>query len=159
MRNINILCVGRLKEDYLRAACAEYEKRLSAFCRIRVVEVDEYRLPALPSPARIAQGLEAEGKALLSRCGGGLLVALCIEGQALSSPAFAKRLQAAAVDGVSQADFLIGGSFGLSDEVKARANLRLSMSPMTFPHQLARVLLLEQLYRACQINAGGKYHK
>ncbi len=160
MRNMTLLCVGRLKEAYLRDACAEYAKRLGAFCRLSVVEVEEERLPDNPSPAQIEAGLRAEGKRLLARVpSGGAVVALCIEGKEMDSPAFAAALDRLAVDGVNAVAFVIGGSWGLSEEVKAAARLRLSLSPMTFPHQLARVLMLEQLYRAMQISGGGKYHK
>ncbi len=160
MRSVTVLCVGKLKEKYWRDAVAEYEKRLSAFCRLTVVEVDEERLPESPSPAQIAHTLQAEGKRLLARIPQGAAVyALCIEGRELSSPALAETLDRLAVDGCSHTVFIIGGSWGLSDEVKAAARLKLSMSPMTFPHQLARVMLLEQIYRAAQISSGGKYHK
>ena len=160
MRSVTVLCVGKLKEKYWRDAVAEYEKRLSAFCRLSVVEVDEERLPESPSPAQIAQTLQAEGKRLLARVPqGAAIYALCIEGKELSSPALAESLDRLAVDGCSHTVFIIGGSWGLSDEVKAAARFRLSMSPMTFPHQLARVMLLEQIYRAAQISSGGKYHK
>lgn len=160
MRSVTVLCVGKLKEKYWRDAVAEYEKRLSAFCRLSVVEVEEERLPESPSPAQIAQTLQAEGKRLLARVPqGAAIYALCIEGKELSSPALAESLDRLAVDGCSHTVFIIGGSWGLSDEVKAAARLKLSMSPMTFPHQLARVMLLEQIYRAAQISSGGKYHK
>ena len=160
MLNITIACVGKLKESYLRDACAEYAKRLSAFCRLQIAEVDEERLPDKPSDAQIAAALAAEGKRLLARVpAGAALIALCIEGKEMSSPELARRLEQLAVSGTSHVVLMIGGSWGLSDEVKNSAALRLSMSPMTFPHQLARVMLLEQLYRAMQISAGGKYHK
>ena len=160
MLNITIACVGKLKESYLRDACAEYAKRLSAFCRLQIAEVEEERLPDKPSDAQIAAALAAEGKRLLARVpAGAALIALCIEGKEMSSPELARRLEQLAVSGTSHVVLMIGGSWGLSDEVKNSAALRLSMSPMTFPHQLARVMLLEQLYRAMQISAGGKYHK
>ncbi len=160
MRSVTVLCVGKLKEQYWRDAVAEYEKRLSAFCRLAVVEVEEERLPESPSPAQIAQTLQAEGKRLLARVPQGAAVyALCIEGRELSSPALAETLDRLTVDGCSHTVFIIGGSWGLSDEVKTAARMKLSMSPMTFPHQLARVMLLEQIYRAAQISSGGKYHK
>ena len=160
MLNITIACVGKLKESYLRDACAEYAKRLSAFCRLQIAEVEEERLPDKPSDAQIAAALAAEGKRLLARVpAGAALIALCIEGKEMSSPELARRLEQLAVSGTSHVVLMIGGSWGLSDEVKSSAALRLSMSPMTGPHQLARVMLLEQLYRAMQISAGGKYHK
>ncbi len=160
MLNVTLLCVGKLKEGYWRDACAEYEKRLGAFCKFRLVEVAEERLPDNPSAAQIAATVEAEGERLLAALPkDSAVIALCIEGKALSSPALADYIDRQTVAGTSHITLLIGGSWGLSDAVKAKAKLRLSMSPMTFPHQLARVMVLEQLYRAFQINSGGKYHK
>ena len=160
MLNITLLCVGKLKEAYWRDACAEYEKRLGAFCRFRLVEVSEERLPDHPSAAQIAATVEAEGKRLLEQIPrDSAVIPLCIEGKEMDSPALASRIEKIAVGGVSHIAFVIGGSWGLSDAVKNRAVLRLSMSPMTFPHQLARVMVLEQVYRAFQITTGGKYHK
>jgi len=160
VRSITVLCVGKLKESWLREAAAEYQKRLSPYCRLQVVEVEEERTPEDPSPAQIARTLTAEGERLLSKIPAGAAVfALCIEGKEISSPALSETLDRLAVEGISHAVFIIGGSWGLSDPVKAAAGWRLSMSPMTFPHQLARVMLLEQLYRAAQISSGGKYHK
>ncbi len=160
MLNCTLLCVGRLKEDYLRAACLEYGKRLGGFVKLQIVEVEEERLPASPTPAQIRQGLEAEGRRLLAKTPAGAAgIALCIEGMLLSSEKLAETIEKWAVDGTGSVALYIGGSFGLSDEVKQAARLRLSMSPMTFPHQLARVMVLEQLYRAMQIRTGGKYHK
>lgn len=158
MLNVKVICIGKLKEEYLRQAQSEYQKRLGAFCRLEICELPEYRLPADPSPAEIERGLVEEGKAILQKAKG-TLIALCIEGKELSSPALADRLAQIAVSGESAVSFIIGGSFGLSDEVKASASLRLSMSPMTFPHQLARILLLEQIYRGFSIVANTKYHK
>ena len=160
MLNVTLLCVGKLKEAYWRDACAEYEKRLGAFCRFSLVEVAEERLPDSPSEAQIAATVEAEGKRLLERIPkDSAVIPLCIEGKELDSPTLAARMQKLAVEGTSHITFIIGGSWGLSNAVKSRATLRLSMSPMTFPHQLARVMVLEQVYSAFQISAGGKYHK
>ena len=160
MMNLTVLCVGKLKERFWRDACDEYIKRLSAFCRAEVVEVEEERAPSDPSPAQLSQVVAAEGKRLLSKIPtDAAVIALCIEGKELSSPQLADALEVLAVGGVNRAVLVIGGSWGLSDEVKQRARLRLSMSPMTFPHQLARVMVLEQLYRAAQIQSGGRYHK
>ena len=160
MVNITLLCVGKLKERYWREACEEYVKRLSAFCRFRLVEVAEERLPDNPSAAQIATTVEAEGKRLLAQipkdCA---VIALCIEGKELDSPALSEYMERMAVDGESHITFVIGGSWGLSEGVKQRARLRFSMSPLTFPHQLARVMLLEQVYRAFQISKNTKYHK
>lgn len=160
MLNITLLCVGKLKERYWREACEEYEKRLGAFCKFRLVEVAEERLPDSPSPAQIAATVESEGARLIAQIPkDSAVIALCIEGKEMDSPALADYIERLAVDGTSHVTLLIGGSWGLSDAVKQRARLRFSMSPLTFPHQLARVMLLEQLYRAFQINKNGKYHK
>lgn len=158
MFSVTILAVGKLKEPWLREGLAEYQKRLSAYCDFSVIEIPEYRLPDQPSPAQIQRGLEEEGRAILEKAGNRPLAALCIEGKALSSPDFARFLGERQQAGGSLA-FVIGGSFGLSDEVKQRAAARLSVSPMTFPHQLFRVMLAEQLYRGFSILSGGKYHK
>lgn len=160
MKSVTVLCVGKLKEAYWRDAVAEYQKRLAAFCKLDILEIDECRLPEDPSAAQIEKALETEGKALLAKIpAGAVVIPLCIEGKPLSSPELSDRLQRWAVEGRSKFVFIIGSSFGLSPEVKAAATYRLSMSPMTFPHQLARVMLCEQIYRAMQIEAGGKYHK
>ena len=160
MLNVTLIAVGKLKERYLTDACAEYEKRLGAYCRLRVVEVDEHRLPQNPSEAQIRAGIEAEGREILSRIpAGSYLIPLCIEGKQLTSEEFSQTLDRAAVDGKSSIVLLIGGSYGLWEELKKKGDLRLSMSRMTFPHQLARVMVLEQIYRAYQINAGSRYHK
>ena len=157
---MNIICVGNLKEKYWREACEEYAKRLGAFCKFGIVELPESRLPKSYSDADIAKVIETEGERILAKLApGGFVVAMCIEGKELSSPALAAQLERIAVNGRSRVDFVIGGSYGLSQAVKARADLRLSMSPMTFPHQLARVMLCEQIYRAFSINADTKYHK
>lgn len=155
---IHLITVGKLKEKWLREAYSEYEKRLQRYCRLTLTELPEARLPETPSGAEIAAALAQEGKAILSACKG-KIIALCIEGKMRSSEEFAAILEQTAVSGGSTVSFVIGSSFGLSDEVKNRADMRFSMSPMTFTHQIARVLLLEQLYRAFQISSGGKYHK
>lgn len=160
MLKITIAAVGRLKEDYLRAAAAEYSKRLTPFCQLKTEELEPARIPDKPGAAQIAAALEDEGKRLLARIPTGAEVfALCIEGKALTSETFARRLADAPLSGHSHLCFIIGGSHGLADSVKARADCRLSMSPMTFPHQLARVMLLEQIYRGFQIEQGSAYHK
>ena len=158
MQSVTVLCVGKLKEKFYADACAEYQKRLGRFCRLNVVELPEQRLPENPSPAEIAAALEREADAIEEKLRG-TVIALCVEGRELSSERLADTLARFASQGASQLTFVIGGSFGLAARVKARAELRLSMSPMTFPHHLARVMLLEQVYRAYQIQAGSKYHK
>lgn len=160
MLTVTVACVGKLKEAYWREACAEYQKRLSAFCRLQIVEVAEERLTDEPSAAQIAAAIDAEGQRLLSSIpAGAAVVALCIEGKEMPSEMLSRRMSQWMVDGISHLVFVIGGSFGLSDAVKREARLRLSFSPMTFPHQLARILVLEQVYRAFHIASGGKYHK
>lgn len=159
MLSVQVICVGKLKENYWREACAEYGKRLQAFCRFSILELPESRLTENPSQAQIAAALNTEGEKILSAAGNGALVALCIEGKQFSSEQLAKRIDAMSVNGVSSVSFVIGSSFGLSETVKAKADVQLSMSPMTFPHQLARVMLCEQIYRAFQIMNHGKYHK
>ena len=158
--NCTILCVGKLKERYWSEACSEYLKRLSAYCRPQVIELAEVRLPDSPSPAQIERALRQEGEALLQRVpAGSLLISLCIEGERFSSEALSQALARYAIGGVGSFTFAVGGSFGLSEQVKSRSALQLSMSGMTFPHTLARVMLLEQLYRAFSIQAHTKYHK
>ena len=159
--NLTVMAVGWLNAAYYRQAAAEYEKRLGAFCRVHVAELAEEPIAEKNAgPAVIERALEKEGRAILAAVPkGAALVALCVEGRQLSSEALARRLAEWAVSGVSCAAFAIGSSHGLSPQVKQAAALRLSMSEMTFPHQLARVMLLEQLYRACCINAGTRYHK
>lgn len=160
MQNITVLCVGKLKERFYIDACAEYQKRLTRFCKLSLVELPEARLPEAPSDAEIAAALEKEADAILEKLPrSGAVIALCVEGKPLSSERLSETMARFATQGVSQLTFLIGGSFGLAERAKERADLRLSMSPMTFPHHLARVMLLEQLYRAYQIQSGTKYHK
>lgn len=160
MQKITLLCVGKLKEKFYADAEAEYRKRLSRSCKLEILELPESRLPDAPSTAEIRQALAAEASAILENLPkSGALIALCIEGTELDSAALSKKLESFALAGASQLTFLIGGSVGLDDGLKQRADLRLSMSPMTFPHHLARIMLLEQIYRAYQIQAGTKYHK
>ena len=160
MQRVTVLCVGKLKEKFYIDAAAEYVKRLQRHCKLELIELPEQRLPDDPSPAEIQKALRAEGDAIREKLPkGGAVIALCIEGTELSSEALSKKLAQLASAGASQLTFLIGGSFGLHPRVKQRADLRLSMSPMTFPHHLAWVMLLEQLYRAYQIDAGTRYHK
>lgn len=161
MLRINIICIGKIKETYWTDAIAEYAKRLSAFCRFQIIELNEERVKSnTPNAAQINEVLTAEGKRILQKINAAdYVLALCIEGKQLSSEDLASVLHNAAVTGKSTVDCIIGGSYGLSDAVKARADMRLSMSRMTFPHQMARVILSEQVYRAFEINTGGKYHK
>lgn len=159
MPTITILAVGKLKERYFSDACAEYVKRLGAFCKINIIEVDECRLPQDPSPAQIQKCIEVEGQSITARLPkAACVIPLCIEGRQLSSTGLAKELEQLFAAHSSIA-FLIGGSHGIAEQVKQSSVLRLSLSSMTFPHQLARVMLLEQIYRAFSINGNLKYHK
>ncbi len=155
---INLIAVGKLKEDYLRNACAEYIKRLSRYCTFELHEIDECRLSNSPSEKEILAALKKEGEQI-KRCAKGFIISLCIEGKMFDSPQLSKKIADTAVGGQSVVTFIIGSSFGLDREIKDMGALQLSMSPMTFPHQLARVMLLEQIYRSFQIAEGGKYHK
>lgn len=161
MLKINVICIGKIKKKYFTDAIAEYAKRLTAFCRFNIFELAEERIKSnTPNAAQIDEVLSAEGKRILQKISpSDQVIALCIEGKLMSSEELAGVLDSAAVSGKSTVDFIIGGSYGLSADVKKRADLRLSMSRMTFPHQMARVILSEQIYRAFEISSGGKYHK
>lgn len=160
MQKVTVLCVGKLKEKFYAEAAEEYAKRLTRFCKLEILELPEERLPENPSPAQIAAALEREAVAVRTKLPpAAFVVALCVEGKLRSSEDLARMMAASAGRGFSQVVFLIGGSFGLDASLKAQAAERLSMSPMTFPHHLARVMVLEQIYRAYQINAGTRYHK
>ena len=160
MQKVTILCTGKLKEKFYLDAAAEYAKRLSRFCTLTILELLEERLPESPSPAQIEAALAREADAVRAKLPAGcLLIAMCVEGQERSSEALARYLAEAAARGAGHIVFLIGSSYGMHPSLKQQADLRLSMSPMTFPHHLLRVMLLEQIYRAYQINAGSRYHK
>ena len=160
MLNVRILCVGKLKERYYADAANEYIKRLTGYCKPEVIEIPEHRLPTEPSDAQVLIALEKEYSAIHACLpSNAFIVALCIEGRETDSKGLSEMLSGCTVRGVSRVCFVIGGSFGLHDEFKAAANARLSLSKMTFPHTLARVVLLEQIYRAFKIAEGGKYHK
>ena len=146
MQKVTILCTGKLKEKFYLDAAAEYVKRLSRFCKLEIVELPEERLPEDPSPAQIEAALSKEADAVRAKLPNGcLVIAMCVEGRERSSEDLAR--------------YLADSSFGMHESLKRQAALRLSMSPMTFPHHLLRVMLLEQIYRAYQINAGSRYHK
>ncbi|MBD9224234.1 MAG: 23S rRNA (pseudouridine(1915)-N(3))-methyltransferase RlmH [Clostridiales bacterium] len=160
MQRVTVLCVGKLKEKFYIDAAAEYVKRLQRHCKLELIELPEQRLPDDPSPAEIQKALRAEGDAIREKLPkGGAVIALCIEGKPCSSQELSRRMADLAVQGKTQLTFLIGGSVGLDEDLKRRADWRLSMSPMTFPHHMARIMLLEQIYRAYQIADGTKYHK
>jgi 23S rRNA (pseudouridine1915-N3)-methyltransferase len=157
---IQIIAVGKLKEKYLKQACDEYLKRLQPYARVEVVEVAEEKANDPVYEAEMAQILEKEGERILRHLSPDVYtIALTIEGTSLSSPAFAKKIDQLATYGKSHLAFLIGGSYGLSPNVLNRANFHLSLSAMTFPHQLIRLFLLEQIYRTFKINRGEAYHK
>ena len=160
MQRVTVLCVGKLKEKFYIAAAAEYVKRLQRHCKLELIELPEQRLPDDPSPAEIQKALRTEGDAIRERLPkGGAVIALCIEGRPCSSEELSRRMAEFGVQGKTQLTFLIGGSVGLDEDLKRQADWRLSMSPMTFPHHMARIMLLEQIYRAYQIAGGTKYHK
>ena len=159
MLSVNIICVGRLKESYLRDAVEEYSKRMKPLCKLSVIELPEERVGENSSPAEIRNTITAESDRIMNKLGrGDYVIAMCVEGRNISSEELSERLESVQLQS-STVDFIIGGSWGLSDELKARADFKLSMGKMTFPHQLCRVMLLEQIYRAFQISRGTKYHK
>ena len=156
---IRIVAVGKLKEKYLREGVAEYEKRLAPFASVELLETREEYMAENPSEAQRQQTLAKEGERLLRLVPEkSLLIVLDVKGKLLSSEALAKELASLALQGRSDLTFLIGGAFGLSPAVRERADLRISFSPMTFTHQMVRLLLYEQIYRAFKINRGEKYH-
>ena len=160
MLSVRLICVGKLGEKFWADAVKEYAKRLGAYCKLEIIELPEQRLPQEPSAGEIAQALDREAALIEAKIPqGAAVVALCVEGKPVSSEQFADYLGKLNVSGTSRVCLLIGGSCGMAERIKQRAALRLSMSPMTFPHHLARVMVLEQLYRALNIAAGGKYHK
>ena len=160
MFSITLLCMGKCKEKFYIAAAEEYAKRLRGTCEFRLVELPEYRLPENPSEAEIAQGLAREAEAIKKSIPrGAWFCVLTPEGRQQSSEELAQTMKNVKNAGKSAACFLIGSSFGMDPGLKAAADLKLSMSKMTFPHHLARVMVLEQLYRAESIQAGSKYHK
>lgn len=159
MLSVKIVCVGKLKERYWREACEEYRKRLGAFCKFQIIELPESRLQDHPSDAQVTEALRNEGQKILESAKGSIMIPLCIEAKTITSPKLAEIIEQITVRGMSAITFVIGSSFGLSDQVKQAGEFLLSMSPMTFPHQLARVMLCEQVYRAFQIMNHGKYHK
>lgn len=161
MLKINIICIGKIKEKYFAEAIAEYSKRLKAFCKLSVIELAEEKIrDNNPNGAQIDEVLRAEGRRILSKIqNSDYVAAMCIEGKQLSSVQLSEKLDRIALSGKSTVDFVIGGSYGLSGEVKSRADFKLSMSKMTFTHTMARMILCEQVYRAFEISSNGKYHK
>lgn len=160
MLSVHIICVGKMKEAFYIDAAAEYAKRLGAYCKLTITELAEERLPAAPSQAQIDAALAREAAAIQAKLpSNAAIVAMCVEGKSCSSPELARQMLRWEQDSARHIVFLIGGSCGLDEALKQQARLRLSMSAMTFPHHLARVMLLEQIYRAFKINEGSSYHK
>lgn len=160
MLSVTVLCVGRLKDRFFEEASAEYLKRLKAYAKVNVVEIKAIELSQEPGEAEIAAVLEKEGNEIIRKIpAGAKVVTMCIEGKLFSSEELAGYFASSANAGCSHVVFIIGGSYGLSEKVKALSDVRMSMSRMTFPHRLARIMLLEQIYRGFKINAGEKYHK
>ncbi|MBQ3579361.1 MAG: 23S rRNA (pseudouridine(1915)-N(3))-methyltransferase RlmH [Firmicutes bacterium] len=160
--NIEIICTGKLKERYWQDAAAEYSKRLSRFCKLTVTELPESRLPDKAGPAEEQQVIENESRAVLKKLESmpqSFVIALAVNGKSLSSEQLAEKIGELGLSGKSRVVFVIGGSLGLSEELLRACDMRLSFSAMTFPHQMMRVILLEQIYRAFKINAGESYHK
>lgn len=159
MIKITLIALGKLKEKYLSEAVLEYKKRLSRYCDLKIIEIEPQRLPDKPSDSEIETALEKEAQQILKNIPSeNFTVALCVEGKGMSSPDFAKKIDGRIAMG-KNVTFIIGSSYGLSEKIKKASHFRLSVSEMTFPHQLFRVMLLEQLYRAFKINEGSAYHK
>lgn len=160
MLSIRLVCVGKLREQFFIDAFNEYSKRLSAYCKFECAELNETKLGSSPSDKEIAAALDKEAADIERALGkDAYVIAMCVEGIQLKSEDLAQRISSLAVAGRGRICFVIGGSFGISPRIKQRADMRLSMSEMTFPHHLARVMLAEQIYRAFKISEGSKYHK
>lgn len=160
MIKVSIIAVGKLKEKYLKDACGEYTKRLGAYSKVNIIEINEERCSDNPSANEIEQVKQKEGERIIAKIPkGAYVIPMCIEGQQMSSEDFSKKLENVSINGYGEAVFIIGGSFGLSDDVKALGKLKLSFGKLTLPHQLMRVILLEQIYRAFSISNNTKYHK
>lgn len=158
--NIDIIAVGKLKEKYLKEGIKEYQKRLSPYCKLRIIEVGEQKAPENLSEKEKAMVLKQEGDYILQKLRpSSFVIPLCIEGKSISSEGMAEKLSELVVSGRPHITFIIGGSLGLSDQVKARADLPLSFSKFTFPHQLMRLVIVEQIYRWFKIMRGEPYHK
>lgn len=160
MLTVNIVCIGNLKEKYLKEAVAEYQKRLKAFCRFQIIELPEQKLPDNPSQSEINKALKMEAEKIISKIPkGSAIISMAIEGNQVSSEQLAEKISSFSLRGFSTVSFVIGSSFGLADEIKQESDFLISMSKMTFPHQLARLMLCEQIYRAFGIINNTKYHK
>lgn len=160
MPEVILVCVGKMKEKFYIDAFAEYSKRLASFCKFRLIEINEEHLPDSPSASEISKALDKESRKILDSIPSGTyIISMCIEGKEYSSTELSKMISDLFISGWSRIAFIVGGSFGLSDNVKNCSSCKMSMSRMTFPHHLARVMLAEQIYRSFQINLGSAYHK
>ncbi len=160
MIKIRIIALGKLKESYLREAVAEYSKRLSKYCTLEIIKLNPVKLPDNPSENEIAAALKNEKENIAAKIQkGSRVIALCVEGKQISSEDLSNIISHSADFGTGDLTFIIGSSYGLSEEIKASADMKISMSKMTFTHQMARAILLEQIYRAFKIKEGGTYHK
>lgn len=158
--NVQLIVLGKLKEKYMKDFSEEYEKRLGAYCKLTVTELEPVRLSDNPSEKEIENALKKESALIKSKMlPNAFVFSMCIEGKMLSSEELSKKIESIGVAGQNNIVFVIGSSFGLAEEIKKDSDIKLSMSPMTFPHKLARIMLLEQIYRAFSISHGGKYHK
>ena len=160
MININFIVLGKLKEKYMKDFSAEYEKRLSGYCKLTVTEFEPVKLSDNPSEQEIKNALTKETQMIKAKIPKNSFVfSMCIEGKQMSSEELSKKLEDIALTGKNNITFIIGSSFGLSDEIKQMSDYKFSMSKMTFPHKLARIMLIEQVYRALSITNNAKYHK
>lgn len=160
MMNVQLIALGKLKEKYMKDFSGEYEKRISGYCKLTVTELEPVRLSDNPSEKEIQNALKKETALIKEKMlPNAFVFSMCIEGKELSSEELSRKIENIGISGQNNIVFIIGSSFGLSEEIKKDSNIRLSMSPMTFPHKLARIMLLEQIYRAFSISHGGKYHK
>lgn len=160
MINIHLIVLGKLKEKYMKDFSAEYEKRLSGYCKLTVTELEPVKLSDNPSQSEIQNALNKETQLIKAKIPKNSYVfSMCIEGKQMSSEELSKKLEDIALTGKNNITFIIGSSFGLSDEIKQLSDYKFSMSKMTFPHKLARIMLTEQIYRALSITNNGKYHK
>lgn len=158
--NIRLICIGNIKEKFNIQAIEEFSKRLNAYVNFEIIELDEVKLPNKPSEAQIRDGLEKEAENILKKIRDrSYIICLAIEGKQLDSVKFSEKIQKLAIDGYSDIVFIIGSSYGLSEKIKNKSNFKLSFSKMTFPHQLMRVILVEQIYRAFKIMKNEAYHK
>lgn len=157
---VRIICVGKIKEKYLKDAIGEYSKRLSRFCSFEICELNDEKIPDNPSDAECLKVKRNEGENILKHLSkDGYVISLCVEGKSMTSEELADKFKSVTISGKSTIDFIIGGSLGLDDAVKSKSDLRLSFSSFTFPHQLMRLILTEQIYRSFKINANEEYHK